>query len=151
MNFFVNAIKNGFKNSFLFSGKTSRLDFWCWIIFVIAFVQIAIALDITYYFKSYKTGIQSYGPIQWAIWLIVIIPTFSIAIRRLHDANASIWWLITYLIFFYVAYEYLCITRGDDYLRYSTCQILNDFQIKIFFFMWGIISIVLFYFLYIKK
>ena len=89
------AIVAGFSNYFKFSGRASRSEYW-WFTLFITFTGIAAALadDAMTPGHSYPDDV---GFIE-LIWnLIIIIPSTSLSVRRLHDVNRSGWWLLLVL------------------------------------------------------
>ena len=59
--------------------------------------------------------VTAFVVVGWIMLPVVIIPSFSVATRRLHDVGKSGWWVILGLIppiTFYVIY--LLMRRGDS-------------------------------------
>lgn len=74
-----------FKNSlttkyFQFSGRANRKEYW---IFSLSFFLLCFFL--TFFQFSY---------LHFFIFLILIIPSISLDVRRIHDINLSGWWLL---------------------------------------------------------
>lgn len=77
-----------FQKYAVFSGRASRSEFWWWVLanFIVGIVLGIIAAII-------GTQILTY------IWdLVIIVPTFALGARRLHDTNRSGWWQLLELI-----------------------------------------------------
>ena len=71
---FIDAIKICLVKYLDFSGRAARPEYW-W------FVLLSIVL--------------SFIPvIGWIIRLVLILPSLSVQVRRLHDLNRSAWWLL---------------------------------------------------------
>ncbi len=92
---FVNVIKNNYVN---FSGRSSRKEFWSFIlVYLIIYTIIAIILqmlDLPYALMSVYS-------------LLLFLPYFALAVRRLHDVNKSGWnvlWSLIPLIGLYLIY-----------------------------------------------
>lgn len=67
-----------------FSGRARREEFWYFMIFnliVSAVVGLVAAIPVANVVAS-------------IISLAILIPTIAVAVRRLHDANYSGWWLL---------------------------------------------------------
>lgn len=73
-----------FKRYFDFEGRTSRNDFWMFVL--IHFIIMVVLSMIDFLFLSGLYG------------LVMIIPTISVTARRLHDTNKSGWWQLLDLI-----------------------------------------------------
>lgn len=75
----VSAVKNGFRNYFVYKTRAHRRDFWFWFLFVVG-AQLILAQA-----ASGVGAIVSYA---------LIIPHFMYGIRRMHDTNRSGWWIL---------------------------------------------------------
>lgn len=92
---FKEAVKRCFRRYFSFNGRANRVEFWMWMLFVLIVTAFVV--------------------VGWIMLPVVIIPSFSVATRRLHDVGKSGWWVILGLIppiTFYVIY--LLMRRGDS-------------------------------------
>jgi len=85
---FVAAIQSGFRNYAKFSGRASRSEFWWWSLFTVI-LQAA-----TSGFGDAVGGLVS---------LAVLLPSFAVHVRRLHDTDRSGWWMVAPIIAFVVA------------------------------------------------
>ena len=84
MNNYISVLKNYVG----FTGRANRAEFW-W--FWLANVVIIVVLDLI------DNAIGS--PVLAGIYgLAVLLPTLSVAARRLHDSDKSAWWLLLYFI-----------------------------------------------------
>jgi uncharacterized membrane protein YhaH (DUF805 family) len=101
---FSEAVKRCFKRYASWRGRANRVEFWMWWLFVL----IATAFVV----------------VGWLMIPVLIIPTISVTIRRLHDIGKSGWWILLgcipvaniYLI-------YLLTQRGDKMdNRYGIAQ-----------------------------
>ncbi len=104
---FVRAILSAIRNSFNFSGRANRREFWFWLIFVVAGYLLTLYLDLTYmgpYFGYLPMEEGAPQPLHW-IWLaLCAIPTLSLIFRRVQDHDKPgymaltvvplAWWLI---------------------------------------------------------
>ncbi len=83
---FSEAVKSGFDHYVKFDGRASLPAFWWWFLFTIL---VAIALQI-------MDGIifEESMLLTIVVWLGLILPNLSVAIRRLHDTNRSGWWIL---------------------------------------------------------
>ncbi|MGE4799156.1 DUF805 domain-containing protein [Yersinia hibernica] len=77
---------NGWRGYVDFDGRSSRTDFWSFIIInIVAKILIVLMLAFMGYVGSlYLLDI---------FWLgILLLPTLAVGIRRMHDINMSGWW-----------------------------------------------------------
>ncbi len=120
---FIESIKSGFIRYFDFTTRSSRSEYWWWILFT-WFVSIILAVVSSTLFghtiEQTNTGGTTYsygGGILGAIFaLLVLIPSIAISCRRLHDIDKSGWWQL--LVFIpLIGWGFLLywfVKRGDD-------------------------------------
>lgn len=92
MHYFTNAIKK----YFILNGRASRKEyimFFLWV-FSLAFLVVIVA-NIFEYSVEGMVGIFAF---------FVLIPSITMAVRRLHDMNKSGWWLLSPLTIFPIVY-----------------------------------------------
>ena len=126
-NLFVNQTKSGpdmslvklsliilpFQRYFDIKGRSSRLEFWTFAIFVfvfsnaIYFTERALSLHLTYHGLGILSGVFA---------VITFIPSLSVSIRRLHDRNKSGWWfLLVFLpVIGFIWLHVLFLLKGDQ-------------------------------------
>src|SRR4051794_12279523 len=75
-----------------FTGRAPRAEYWWFTLaVVIMFVVLSIIESIA---GLNKMVLGVYGPLTVLLWLGVLVPSFSVGVRRLHDTNRSGWWLL---------------------------------------------------------
>ncbi len=80
------AVRSGFAHYVRFDGRASRPAFWWWLPFAILLAIAVTALDGTVFEESMLLTLF--------VWLGLILPSLSVAIRRLHDTDRSGWWIL---------------------------------------------------------
>ena len=109
---FPNAIKFGFQRYFDFGGRSTRAEYWWWLLFaVIANTILTIVDNIAGMMITPTLGI-----LGALFGLVVLIPGIAITFRRLHDINRSAWWILLhfgFLIGSIVLIVWHC-RRGDE-------------------------------------
>ena len=75
---FKETVKVCFKKYFSGRGRANRVEYWMWWLFVL----IATAFIV----------------VGWIMLPILIIPTLSATVRRLHDVDKSGWWMVLGII-----------------------------------------------------
>ncbi len=94
---FGQAIKNNFSNYVTFSGRAARSEFWWWVLFVMVVNIVLSWVDIAL-FGTVETGVGSVSgytdmPVFSSLFLLgTLLPSISVAVRRLHDRDKSGWW-----------------------------------------------------------
>jgi len=107
---FFGSIALGFQRYFDFKGRSSRPEYWWWVLFTII---MAIGIQLMEYlvFGDDSKRILS------TIWeLTILIPSLSLGVRRLHDINRSGWWLLLWfaILIGWIVLFVWTIRRGDE-------------------------------------
>ena len=100
---FFEAVGSVLSKYFTFSGRALRSEYWYWNLF---YILGAIPVSI-------MAGMGIEGP-YFIYSVVIIIPTLSVTVRRLHDTNHSGWWaLISLIPFAFLLLLYWLIKKGD--------------------------------------
>ena len=109
---FGEAISHGFANYLKFDGRASRYEFWNWFLFTAVVVAVTLGLDLSVYSAA------SFLPLYSIASLVLIPPTISAGVRRLHDTDRSGKWALLALTviggFVLVYWASLPGTDGDN-------------------------------------
>jgi len=94
-----------------FSGRSRRKEYWMFVLFVLIGLVICTILDsllglggaIQRYAMVTDTGAaagvaSSGGLLTFLFAVAMLVPSLSVAVRRLHDIDRSGWWLLIGLI-----------------------------------------------------
>ena len=77
------------KNYANFTGRARRKEFWFFTLVYMIITTITIVLDL---------ALKTYGVITGVFILAMIVPSISVAVRRLHDINKSGWYYLIQMI-----------------------------------------------------
>ena len=91
MNYYIEA----FKRYIDFSGRSSRKEYWYFILFSFIASFILGLVDITAGTYNNESG---YGLLSGFYALIIFLPTLAVAVRRLHDTSHNAWFLLIVLV-----------------------------------------------------
>jgi hypothetical protein len=72
-------IKDGYRNWNVYNARSSRTEFWIWIIHAWLLIAVSMWLEIV---------IQGMG----LVFLIPFVPSIAMWVRRIHDTGHRIWW-----------------------------------------------------------
>jgi uncharacterized membrane protein YhaH (DUF805 family) len=98
---FAEAVKSGFANYANFTGRSSRSAYWWWVLFVflVEFIPYFGLLSSTPAAGEDASGTYVFWAVLvGVIWLALILPWLSAAVRRLHDTGRSGWWYFISLV-----------------------------------------------------
>lgn len=88
-----------FKNYAKFSGRTSRKDFWMFILFYFLFGIVFIFIDVVFDLRNHGYGNYAGFGYTFTIYqIITFLPNLSISVRRLHDIGKSGFYVLLCLI-----------------------------------------------------
>jgi uncharacterized membrane protein YhaH (DUF805 family) len=103
------AVKTCWAKYATFSGRASRSEYWFIILFFWLLMFVTAIIDVVV-FPDHK-----YMVINLTANLLIVIPSISVAARRLHDVNRSGWWQLLYITFVgIIPLLYWFIKKGDD-------------------------------------
>ncbi|QUJ75972.1 DUF805 domain-containing protein [Sulfitobacter albidus] len=90
-NSFMGALKDGFARYVDFRTRSTRSQFWWWMVWMILLGGLTGGLDAA-------LGFYDVGPINGLFSLATLLPSIAVAIRRLHDIGRTGWWVLLYFI-----------------------------------------------------
>ena len=87
---FIDSVKNVLTNYVGFQGRASRSEYW-WF-----FLATFIAAFCTGMIDAILFGWEYEDPtwLTWFLQLAILLPSWAVAVRRLHDIGKSGWWLL---------------------------------------------------------
>ena len=91
---FVAAIKKGFKGYVVWNARSTRSEYWWWVLFTLIVGIVATIID-TVVFGSESMGA---GLLSIIATIALFLPGLSLIVRRLHDTDRSGWWFWISLI-----------------------------------------------------
>ncbi len=102
----LDAIANGLKGYFNFSGRSNRWDFFA---FALVVTAVEVAVFVTFVASALyvlngpdDTNLLAILPLIFiATSAFLLLPCLPMAVRRLHDGNRSGWWLLLLVCFGY--------------------------------------------------
>ncbi|MEM7730438.1 MAG: DUF805 domain-containing protein, partial [Pseudomonadota bacterium] len=91
---FLDAIRLGFSKYFDFSGRAQRAEYWWFMLFVVLGSMLTGVLDAV----LFGWGSDDVTPVSLLFSLGTLVPSFSVAWRRLHDIGKSGLWNLLPLV-----------------------------------------------------
>lgn len=85
--------KEALRNYAVFSGRANRAQYWYFVLFNLIISILLSLLD-----SAILNSNNSIGMISSFYSLALIVPSFAIATRRLHDIGKSGWWQLIVLL-----------------------------------------------------
>jgi uncharacterized membrane protein YhaH (DUF805 family) len=111
----MNAYLQAFRKYAVFRGRTSRREYWLFVLITNAISVALLLIDLL--IGTYHTDL-GIGTLSGLYLLVALCPSFAALVRRLHDTDHSAWWLLLILIpvVSLVVLVFACLrgTRGDN-------------------------------------
>jgi uncharacterized membrane protein YhaH (DUF805 family) len=82
---------NAMRRYFDFSGRSSRSEFWFFVLFYIIIYIVAAIIDAFVFGAGERGGM---GILTSIVVLAHLIPSISVSVRRLHDIDRTGWWVL---------------------------------------------------------
>jgi len=79
----------------VFSGRAGRREYWMFLLFNLIFTIAARFVDMTSGSDIVLLGMR---PISMVYGLAVALPSFAVAVRRLHDIGYAGWWMLLVVV-----------------------------------------------------
>ena len=83
---FLEAIQAPIRKAFVFSGRSSRMEYWS---FSLAWIVVIVGFGVV---------VGTTGPIVGTLYLVLyvasFVPLLTVSVRRLHDHDRTGWWLL---------------------------------------------------------
>ncbi len=114
---FVDAVKSAFARFADFATRSSRSEFWWFMLFYFLVGLVVSIIGFTIESSVFGQGMEmTSGIIDLLVFLVFIVPTISVTARRLHDIGRSGWWQLMALIPLLGALILLfwVVKRGED-------------------------------------
>lgn len=86
---FQEAISSGLSRYFDFDTRSSRSEYWYWVLFAILLSIVAGVIDSIIFDAPILRSLVTLG---------LLIPGIAVSVRRLHDIGRSGWWYLIALI-----------------------------------------------------
>lgn len=86
---FGEAIQSGFRRYVDFAGRSSRSEFWFWVLFAFIAQIVAGIIDAI---------VLGMGILGGLVALALLLPGLAVSVRRLHDIGRTGWWVLIGLV-----------------------------------------------------
>tara|TARA_B100001964_G_C13964437_1_gene479132 strand:+ start:321 stop:719 length:399 start_codon:yes stop_codon:yes gene_type:complete len=116
MQHFVNALKK----YAVFSGRATRSEYWYFVLFYSIF---AFVISVVEGFVPVSSGSGKFMWLSVLYMLVMILPSFGLVFRRLHDTGRSGWWWLINLVPFVgvvVFLVFMCLDSAPGENQYGS-------------------------------
>lgn len=86
-----NAVVSCLRNYAKFSGRASRSEYWYW---MLAYILLMVPLSIVDERLNPGTALGKMSVVVGIFSLVLLLPSLSVTVRRLHDIDRSGWWVL---------------------------------------------------------
>jgi uncharacterized membrane protein YhaH (DUF805 family) len=87
----MNGYTTVMRRYFEISGRSSRSEFWMFVLVYFIIQIIAVVIDVSVLGQPFG---ESPGIVSSVVTLVHFIPSITAGIRRLHDTDRSGWWIL---------------------------------------------------------
>lgn len=91
----MNGYTTAMQRYFEFSGRSSRSEFWFYVLIYVIIYIVASLID-AFVFGTFEGG--GIPILTLIVGLVHIIPSLAVTVRRLHDTDRSGWWIFIALV-----------------------------------------------------
>ena len=97
---FFDAVTSAFRKYFDFSGRASRSEFWWFFLFCVLLYMLTFSLSVDDFGPPVESNAEalflSQALTSWfgVAFIVTLVPSISISVRRFHDINMSGWWYV---------------------------------------------------------
>ena len=87
----MGALKDGFARYVDFRTRSTRAQFWWWVVWSVVLGFAASIVDSL-------LGLSEVGAVNGLVSLVLFLPSIAISVRRLHDIGRTGWWYLIILV-----------------------------------------------------
>lgn len=91
MNWYLEALRK----YAVFDGRARRMEYWMFVLINCLIVVVLSVVDTVVGIFSLGNSI---GALTGLYWLVVLVPSIAVTVRRLHDTDRSGWWALLALL-----------------------------------------------------
>ncbi|MAC81878.1 MAG: DUF805 domain-containing protein [Rhodobacteraceae bacterium] len=90
-----------------FAGRAPRSEFWWFVLSVGGVLMLAATIDTALFGQTVSVTTDSswawsrktdFAPLSGIVWLLTVLPSLAVTVRRLHDTDRRGWWILIGLI-----------------------------------------------------
>ena len=117
----MDCIKRVFKNAFDLKGRAPRKEYWLFTLFSIIALFISVVIDINIGSFINIDGKPTFPILYLITYLILLVPSFTLSVRRMHDIGKSGWWILLPIIPLIgpLVFLYFLILPSDEENKYG--------------------------------
>ncbi len=91
---FPDAVKKCFRDYLTFSGRSPRSEYWWFALFISAVMAVIGLVQWWADSANETTTALVFQAIFLLFWLVTLLPSLSVGVRRLHDIDRTGWWML---------------------------------------------------------
>lgn len=114
---FKGSIKSCFNKYASFEGRASRSEFWYFALFNCLVSTLFMIVNVFFLCNNMEGIVGFVYILQILFSLVVVLPSFAVVVRRLHDIGKSGWWFLITLIplFGVIIYLIFLLTESEPW------------------------------------
>ena len=114
---FGESVKMCFRKYAVFKGRASRSEFWYFVLFNCLVSTLFMIVNVFFLCNNMEGMVGFVYILQILFSLVVVLPSFAVVVRRLHDIGKSGWWFLITLIplFGVIIYLIFLLTESEPW------------------------------------
>ena len=97
-----------------FSGRSRRMEYWMWVLFQVILYIVFMGLSMVVVGGAAAADPENAMAVGGAaailmavyviVWLALLVPSFAVMVRRLHDTGRSGWWVVALVACYFLIF-----------------------------------------------
>ncbi len=94
----MNTYLEAFKKYATFTGRSRRKEYWTFALINLVISVLLSVIGSLPALASSEGAVMLFAILQALFFLVVLIPSLAVTVRRLHDSGKSGWWILIWFI-----------------------------------------------------
>lgn len=133
------------RKTFDIRGRARRLEYWLfhliWFLFTVAIGMLG-GIAFAYELATPYSILIGVGGLTGIWYIATLVPSFSVTVRRFHDAGISGKWLVAYYLVWMAVYLFILLATAGDLEQAAACVDILTPWANLALFLMGLVFLV---------